>query len=340
MLIGIASANCRETRPVRPAEAPATAGAPPAPSASRTVPPVAIEMKNVHLHEDDGIVLDVRSLRGEMISERRGEPPVFDDPRSYVLRVQRAALAIDFASLETLLNQRVFAGAQAPLQNVHLTATADRRLRLNASMRKGVSIPVSLTVSVGPAADGRLALHVEGLRALHVPVKGLLDLFGLQIDSLVDLERRGVAIHDNDVTIDVGQILPPPVIRGRLTRAAIEGDRLVQVFGSRDEQILPALSPPDPHASGYVYFSGSDIRFGKLTMHDADLQLIDADARDPFEFFPARYERQLVAGYSKNTARGGLRTYMPDFDDLQRAAVDLTPRHRRAQEAPPQPPAP
>ena len=54
-------------------------------------------------------------------------------------------------------------------------------------------------------------------------------------------------------------------------------------------------------------------------MRDADLQLIDADPRDPFDFFPARYNAQLVAGYSKNTPAKGLKTYMPDFDDLQKS---------------------
>jgi hypothetical protein len=53
-------------------------------------------------------------------------------------------------------------------------------------------------------------------------------------------------------------------------------------------------------------------------MHQADLQLIDTDPRDPFDFFPARYNAQLVAGYSKNTPAKGLKTFMPDFDDLQR----------------------
>jgi hypothetical protein len=39
---------------------------------------------------------------------------------------------------------------------------------------------------------------------------------------------------------------------------------------------------------------------------------------DPFDFFPARYDAPLVAGYSKNTPQHGLKTYIPDFDDLVR----------------------
>ena len=48
-------------------------------------------------------------------------------------------------------------------------------------------------------------------------------------------------------------------------------------------------------------------------MSDADMQLIDANPRDPFDFFPAKYEAQLVAGYSRNTLRKGLQVFMPDY---------------------------
>jgi hypothetical protein len=53
-------------------------------------------------------------------------------------------------------------------------------------------------------------------------------------------------------------------------------------------------------------------------MSDADLKLIDMDAKDPFDFYSAKYSEQLVAGYSKNTPQQALRTYMPDFNDLKK----------------------
>ena len=59
-------------------------------------------------------------------------------------------------------------------------------------------------------------------------------------------------------------------------------------------------------------------------MHEADLQLIDADPTDPFEFFPRRSDAQLVAGYSKNTPAQGLKTFMPDFTDLPQRSAGRT----------------
>jgi hypothetical protein len=51
------------------------------------------------------------------------------------------------------------------------------------------------------------------------------------LDDLVSLERsRGVAVRDNDITIALGRVLPPPEIQGRLVGATIQGERLVQTF--------------------------------------------------------------------------------------------------------------
>jgi hypothetical protein len=276
---------------------------------------VQIEMKNVRLHPADGIVLDIAHLRGTMVSRRTGAPPVFDDQQSYVLRVRRAQVAMDVASLQNLLNQHVFAYDGAPVKN--LTVTPDHgQLAMKGKLHKGVDVPFSVKATVSTTADGRMRMHSESMKALGVPAQGLLEFFGLKLDDVMNVKaRRGIEIQENDIIVAAGQVLPPPEIAGRLTRVAVEGNHLVQVFDD-GTGAPPNLAKPSPTARNYIYFGGGEIRFGKLTMHDADLQLIDSDPKDPFDFYPSRYNAQLVAGYSKNTARKGLKTYMPDYNDL------------------------
>ena len=66
-----------------------------------------------------------------------------------------------------------------------------------------------------------------------------------------------------------------------------------------------------------MYDRGGVLRFGKLTMTDTDMELIDQDTADPFDFFQDRYKDQLVAGYSKNTPEQGLKVFMPDYHRLK-----------------------
>jgi hypothetical protein len=281
-------------------------------------------MKNVALHMDEGIVMDVRELTGTMVPTKGGPPPVFDDPRSYVLEVARADLSMDMASLTVLLNQHVFAGEDAPLSDITVKAE-DGRLKQKGTLHKGLPLAFSLEATVSAAPDGRLRLHAESARVLGIPSKTMMEIFGLELEDVVKIkDQRGVEIDGDDVLIDPGRVLPPPVIQGRLVKVDLVGSRLHQIISNGQSATTSRLAPADTEARHYVYFSGNDIRFGKLLMSNADLQLIDADERDPFDFYPAKYTVQLVAGYSKNTPSGGLRTYMPDYNDVT-ATTDLRP---------------
>lgn len=282
-------------------------------------------MQNVHLHVDDGIVLNIRHLRGEMVPRPGYEHPVFDDMRSYTLRVATAEVRVDTASLASLMNRHVFAYDSAPLKDLEIEIE-DGRLKQKGKMHKAVWLPFSMKADVGVTPDGRLRLHAHSMSAIGIPATRLLDFFGLELDDVVSIQkRRGVEIKDDDVIIAPGQVLPPPEIDGRIARAEIDGAELRLVYAPGNGHDPKPLMPPDRSAPNFVYFSGSVIRFGKLTMDGADLQLIDADPRDPFDFFPLKYDRQLVAGYSKNTPEKGLKTYMPDFDDLP-AATSSAPQ--------------
>jgi hypothetical protein len=93
----------------------------------------------------------------------------------------------------------------------------------------------------------------------------------------------------------------------------------VQQFGGSSS--AKRISPPDKRFANYMYYRGGTLRFGKLTMRDTDLLLVDSDPKDHFDFSPERYNDQLVAGYSKNTRTHGLIVYMPDLSDLRRGST-------------------
>jgi hypothetical protein len=68
----------------------------------------------------------------------------------------------------------------------------------------------------------------------------------------------------------------------------------------------------------FIYWRGGSLAFGKLTMSATDLELIDSDPKDPFDFSVDKWNDQLVAGYSKTTGARGLKAHMPDYNDLAR----------------------
>src|SRR5687767_1191117 len=116
---------------------------------------VQLDMKNVRLHVDEGIVLDVTRLRGVMISKVAGRPPIFDDQRSYVMRLQTADMSMDMMSLQNLMNRHVFAYEGSPLTDLKVAADG-ARLTMKGKLHKGVAVPFSTTASVSTSPDGRM----------------------------------------------------------------------------------------------------------------------------------------------------------------------------------------
>jgi hypothetical protein len=319
------TAGCRG-EPPHPSSSAASAARPATGSAARqgeAPAPVGIEMRNVNLRLDDRLVLEVRRLRGRLASVKEDVAPNFDDASSYTLDVDSGEVALSAPSLAWLMNTYVFRGPKAPMKDIEVGFDGGR-LTQRGTLRKGVGIPFSITAEVRAAPDGTLQLHVTSRKAAGIPAGGLLDFLGIELDDLVSVrDVYGLRLEDNDLFVDPGRILPPPRVRGRLTGARIEGQRLVQVLGAADAGAGRASPPVE--ARNYLYFHGGTLRFGRLTMTGTDLQLVDADPRDPFDFYPGKYQRQLVAGYSKATPAGGLTAVLPDYGRVtQDPSLDLT----------------
>src|SRR5262249_41680148 len=131
-----------------------------------------------------------------------------------------------------------------------------------------------------------------------------------------------------DLVLDLDRMLPPPLIRGRVTAVWIDRDRVRMTFGA--PAVSRPLPPLDPAAPNYMYFRGGTPRFGKLTMAHADLQIVDEHPEDPFDFFLDQYQAQLVAGHSRTMPNQGLVTFMPDYATLHERAGASEGRDQRS----------
>jgi hypothetical protein len=180
-------------------------------------------------------------------------------------------------------------------------------------VHKKIDIPFEIEGTLEATQSGSVRLHADKIASGHIPVKGLLHFFGEDLSKLVNLKGdRGVTVEGDNIILYPDRMLPPPRMDGKVTAVRIQGDRIVLSF---DSGMARALSPPYKTGS-YLYHRGGVLRFGKLTMNDADLEIVGEPRHSPFEFSLPEYDRQLTAGYSKNTASHGLIVYMRDLTSL------------------------
>ncbi|HEX8693074.1 MAG TPA: hypothetical protein VF746_11680 [Longimicrobium sp.] len=292
------------------------------PAASDTI--TEASMRNVALHVDDDVRLRIRQLRGRMHDLSGQHVVLLDDKNAIRLDVAYGEMAISGRDLSILLNRYVFGYPGSPLRDL-VVSVSNGQLVQRGVLHKVVDLPFEMTATLSVADGGRVRIHPTRLKICDVDGFGLLRAVRSDLESLVDLSgARGVEADGNDLLLDPIVIIPPPKIAGLLTAARIEGQEVVMVFGSAGAPGAGPLAPAVP-ASNYVYFRGGTLRMGKLFMPQADLEAIDGDESDPFDFYLDYYHSQLVAGYHMTRPNYALVAWMPDFDDLGTPAAHLGP---------------
>ena len=281
-----------------------------------TIAPTRVAMRNVNFYVAPDVVLRIRHLQGTMRS-KDGGPVVFDDKHSFVLQLDDAEVGLTGKDLSALMNGYVFNYKGSPLSHLSVRMSGSELVQ-KGLLRKGVSIPFEIHAQVSVTPEGLIRLHPTKTLIFGVNGETLLDALHLKLDRLMDLKgSHGASVKGNDIFLQPDSLLPAPAIQGRVASVRVEGDQLVQVFAPAAG--VPAralLVPPDSAAPAYMYYKGGSLRFGKLVMLDADMQIVDLARDASFSFDLDRYKEQLVAGYSRTLADQGLEVFMRDVDDL------------------------
>ena len=270
---------------------------------------VQFQIRNVNLLLAGDIMLAVHTLRGQLERTKPDVPVTFDDSDSFFVAADSAEIAISPASLTALMNSYVFAYEGAPVKNMTMAISGGRLIE-KGTVHKGVDLPFEIDASITATQDGKVRLHADSIKSAHLPIKGLLHFLGEDLSKLIhENQGRGIEVEGDDIILSPERLTPAPHLHGHVQRVDISNGKLVMVFDSGHH---PApLRPPFPSAS-YIYHRGGVLRFGKLTMADADLEIV-GDRPGTFNFFQREYKKQLVAGYSKTTADKGLVAHMFDY---------------------------
>ena len=243
-----------------------------------------------------------------MVRTRRQDNPSFDDPESFVIQIQKGVIHANIGDISNYLNAS--SPPNAPLKNISIQPEGDQ-LKLHGTIHKIFSLPIELVGSLTPTPDGRVQFHVTKLDVLKIPLKGLLGGFHVELSDLVHASNiPGVQIVDNDIIFDTQKLLPPPHIHGQLTSVRVSPPDIEVIYGNagNDETRLAQWH-------NFLRLSGGTLDFGKLTMHHADLTMIDASQDPWFDLDLVNYQAQLVNGYTRMTPQAGLEIFMPDLDE-------------------------
>jgi hypothetical protein len=287
-----------------------SAAAPRARSSSDSAP-INVYAHNLMLRKGPSFRVYVRWLRGQMARAHRGVNPSFDDPDSFFLDIKTGVLRANIGDISNFLN----AGGMlnSPLKKITLSGDGDQ-IKLNGTLHKVVPLPIEMIGNIAAAPGNRIQIHVTKLSVLKIPFKGLLGSFHVTISDLFHSQGiPGLEVSGNDIFFDTQKLLPPPHIRGQLTKVHIVNPDLEEIYGNAQSDVERV-----EQWRNFIRLRDGTIDFGKLTMHHVDLIMIDI-SKDPwFDIDLAHYQEQLVNGYTRMTPQAGLQIFMPDLRDIPR----------------------
>lgn len=306
------------------------------PEGSTDLTPTRIYAHNLLLRKGPDFRIYVRWLNGEMRRTKDNVNPSFDDPESFVLEVQRGIIHANIGDISHYLNTGAVAGS--PLTNISLAGNGNQ-VSLHGTIHKlHIPLPIGLDGTLSSVPDGRIHLHVDRLSVLKLPVKGLLGDFHVSVADLMGKTSiAGIEASQNDLYFDTQKLLPAPHIHGTLTRIRVINPDVEVMYGDAQSDVART-----EQWHNFLALKGGSVDFGKLTMHNVDLIMIDASKDAWFDLDLVNYQAQLVNGYTRMTPEAGLEIFMPDLDDLppQHAPQSISKEWLKNRNLPPPPDVP
>lgn len=278
--------------------------------------------ENARLFFDDAVVLKLRGFVADLQVKDPDRPLIPELKDSYVFAIRQGQIRLSAASLEALLNRYVLPAAGHPLKEARLAISGDRLVLRGKVHKMGLDLPITLEseVSVGPG--GLMELLPHRIALSEVGIGGMIRLFKLELESLMDLPSEGAfRVEGNRITVDPAEIFPSPKAIGRPSAVTLERNELVLSYAS--EQAIEPAPLIDPEAPNYMLCLGHDLLVGKMMMHDAYFQIINQEPASQVDFSLEHYREQLAAGNSSLHSGDQLVVRLPGLDATRRATGPL-----------------
>jgi hypothetical protein len=199
-------------------------------------PPAAssLDVSNGNYTSQPGIVFHLENFSAKMV-------PIGKRMPLCLAKTTDISQGQVFVTAESLTN--LFTSKSSPnskIEDLKINFENDKVV-IGGKMKKGISLPFEIKGPVTPQGDA-LVLKVEKIQAAGLPIKGLLNVVGAHLSSMMKSgSMPGISVHDDVIIFKPEQLAH---IRGQFQNVRVSNRGMLVVFGPQPARSAAAKPAP------------------------------------------------------------------------------------------------
>lgn len=258
---------------------------------------VSLQARNVNFDFVDEIGFHVEELAATLEPTNSGDPVVFDDVESFTINVHHGKVVVPPNALTALFNKHILDYWPRPLdemkvmtENGYLKADGDLKLW---SWFPGIWLPANLGGTITLSEDNKLVYNIDDVRAVGIPLAGLLKLVFIKLTYLLSLEREGAELGAYELVLDHRSVFPPPAISGNISEVALSPAGLHLTFGDNPSA---TFKEPPVEKESYLWIQSGDPKLYGIVVTNAQVAVVSESDETPLRFNLYDYRKQVSQG--------------------------------------------
>ncbi len=172
-----------------------------------------------------GVVFTLENYAARMVPRSKQMPECF----SKINLVEHGRIEVSDASLSKLFEQKLEKGHNSKISGLKVHAQ-EGQIVISGTAHKGLPIPFSIEGPVDSPDGHLIRLRAKKVKAAGIPIKGLLNMVGVELGSLLHpAGTKAVKVDGDAITFDPEEL---GNVRGHIEKVEVAGENMVVDFGA------------------------------------------------------------------------------------------------------------
>jgi len=252
---------------------------------------------NVNFDVVDNIGFHIEELAATLEPKKAGEPVSFDDVESFTINIHHGKVTVSPEALSALFNKQILDYSPRPLDELTVT-TEDGYLKADGYLKlwswfPGIWLPTNLGGTMALSDDNKLVYSLDDVKAVGIPLAGLLKMVFIKLTYLLSLDREGAQLGAYELVLDHRSVFPPPALAGNISEVSISPAGLHLTFA--DNSAAKFKKAPVEKDS-YLWIQSGDARLYGIVVTNAQVAIVSESDTTPLRFNLYDYRKQVAGG--------------------------------------------